>query len=144
MAVTPAAAFFLLYACGRFESEPASGDGGLDGSNAADVVEEPTLPDGSSLVDAVADAAPPDADAADASLPDAAEAGCIYTGAGGGSASSSGCLNEELYSCKGVATSLKCDCPNNGCVCGSKTLLCTTNCVISSAMRTQCGFPATH
>jgi hypothetical protein len=142
MAVTPAAALFLLYACGRFESEPASADGGLDGSNAADVVEEPTLPDGASQPDAIADAAP-HADA-DANLPDAAEAGCVYTGAGGGSASSSGCLNEELYKCQGVSTSLKCDCPTNGCTCGAQTLLCTTNCVISPTMRTQCGFPATH
>jgi hypothetical protein len=140
MAVTAAAAFVLLYACGRFESSPDSINGGTDGASSADATEEPPVADAQGLEDADAWPPPDAADAADA--PEASA--CVYVGPGGGSSTSSGgCTSTELYSCQGVAKSLKCDCPTSGCDCGGTKQACpATGCTITAGMRAKCGFPA--
>lgn len=137
VAVTPAAAFSLLYACGRFASEVEATDGGSDGANGADV--ELAIPDSSQPMDA--------ADAADAvakaDAADGADGSCFYTGPGGGSSTSGGCTSAELYSCQGATVKLECGCPDAGCTCGTKKFSfdCVSGCAIGAAQRQLCGLP---
>ena len=134
MAVTPAAACLLLYACVSFSSDgpgAAGAEGGVDASSS-------DVSDALALADAVG----PDAgleDARDAA--DAAE--CVYETAASTSGEAGTC--SETYRCQGTEATITCSCPAATCVCPNGThqlFICTGSCQVPPSQRTACGLPA--